>query len=215
MPLEFKLYREQLRHWPTEGRHVLAQFDAESIVVYQAFRTEIAHYAVAHRAFGGEGFSYSRMSWIKPNFLWMMYRAGWATKPNQEAILALRISRMFFDALLSRAVASTFDPKRFASQEAWQAALTNSDVRLQWDPDHDPHGQPQQRRAIQLGLRGDALARFGKRELIEVIDLTSVVAEQRRRLGADDGRLQIPAERVYRPSDESAAINVGLAPRPE
>jgi hypothetical protein len=150
VPLQYELYREQLRHWPTEGRHILAQYDAKSIVVYQAFRTEIAHHTVAHRAFGGGGFSYSRMSWIKTNFLWMMYRAGWATKPNQEAILALRVSRAFFDGLLSQAVASTFDPTRFGSREEWQKAVTHSSVRLQWDPDHDAHGAPQQRRAVQF-----------------------------------------------------------------
>jgi len=25
----------------------------------------------------------NRMTWIKPNFLWMMYRSGWASKKNQ------------------------------------------------------------------------------------------------------------------------------------
>jgi hypothetical protein len=214
VPLQYELYREQLRHWPTEGRHILAQYDAKSIVVYQAFRPEIAHHTVAHRAFGGGGFSYSRMSWIKTNFLWMMYRAGWATKPNQEAILALRVSRAFFDGLLSQAVASTFDPTRFGSREEWQKAVTHSSVRLQWDPDHDAHGAPQQRRAVQLGLRGDALAQFGKRELLEVINLTSVVAEQRRSLATEAASLQIPKERVYWPGDEKAAANIGLATRP-
>ena len=193
---------------------MLAQHDAESIIVYQAFRPEIAQHAVAHRAFGGEGFSYSRMSWIKPNFLWMMYRSGWATKPDQEAILALRVARTFFDALLSHAVASAFDPTRFGSREKWQKAVSQSGVRLQWDPDHDPRGVPQRRRAVQLGLRGDALAQFGKRELIEVIDLTSVVAEQRQRSTTDEASLQIPRERVYWPADETAAANIGLATRP-
>jgi hypothetical protein len=116
--------------------------------------------------------------------------------------------------LLSRAVASTFDPKRFASGEEWQKAVSHSSVRLQWDPDHDPRGAPQQRRAVQLGLRGDTLAQFGKKELLEVINLTSVVAEQRERLATNDASLQIPRERVYWPADETAAVNVGLATRP-
>jgi hypothetical protein len=216
VPLQFELYREQIRHWPTEGRHVLAQHDAESIIVYQAFRPEIARHAVEHRALGGEGFSYSRMSWIKPNFLWIMYRSGWATKPDQEAVLALRISRTFFDALLSRAVASTFDPDRFGSQDEWQDAVSQSSVRLQWDPDHDPRGVPQRRRAVQLGLRGDTLAQFGQREIIEVVDVSSVVAEQRQRLATDPASLRIPRERVYGPAGETAAANIGLStPPPE
>lgn len=208
--LPLQPYRDQVRRWPTEGRHILAHYDDESIVVYQAYRPEVARHAVAHRALGGDFFSYGRMSWIKPNFLWMMYRSGWATKPNQEAVLALRVSRAFFDALLERAVFSTFDPARHASREAWQAAVAGSDVRLQWDPDHDPRGAAQQRRAIQLGLRGETLAAFGRRELLDVWDVTPMVAEQRQVLATDAASLQTPSERPYRPTSEAAAANVGL-----
>ena len=43
-------YLEQhLRIWPQYGNHILAQYDDESIVVYQAFRTEIADYAVRNQ----------------------------------------------------------------------------------------------------------------------------------------------------------------------
>ena len=49
-------------------------------------------------------FSYSRMSWIKTNFLWMMYRCGWATKRNQERVLAIRITRQGFEEILSKAL---------------------------------------------------------------------------------------------------------------
>jgi hypothetical protein len=64
---------EQVRAWPESGRHILARYDDETIVVYQAYRAEIGRFAVENGCFGGE-FKYSRMSWIKPNFLWMMYR---------------------------------------------------------------------------------------------------------------------------------------------
>lgn len=68
-------YLDQLAHWPTEGQHILAQFDDETIVVYQAYNEAIGRYAIEHQRFGG-AYSFSRMSWIKPNFLWMMYRSG-------------------------------------------------------------------------------------------------------------------------------------------
>lgn len=200
MPLQFELYREQLRHWPTEGRHVLAQYDVDSIIVYQAFRPEIAQYAIVHRAFGGEGFSYSRMSWIKPNFLWMMYRCGWATKEGQEVVLALWLARAGFDAILAAAVPSSFDRDAFADRAAWSAAVARSDVRLQWDPDHDPHGRPLERRAVQLGLRGDALARFADEWIVEIQDVTPIVRAQHEQLrtGGLDA-LETPRERVYPP----------------
>ena len=35
--------------WPKEGRHILAQYDDESVVVYQAYCNEIADYAVKHQ----------------------------------------------------------------------------------------------------------------------------------------------------------------------
>ncbi|MFN8511842.1 MAG: DUF4291 family protein [Chloroflexia bacterium] len=49
------------------GRHVLAQYDDEAVVVYQAYRLAIGHYAATHRRFGGE-FNFGRMSWIKTDF---------------------------------------------------------------------------------------------------------------------------------------------------
>jgi Domain of unknown function (DUF4291) len=101
----FQRYTSQLHNWPLSGRHILAQFDSDSIYVYQAYRPSIARFAVEHQRFGGE-FSFSRMSWIKPNFLWMMYRSGWATKEGQEHILAVRLRRTFFDGVLRRAVGS-------------------------------------------------------------------------------------------------------------
>ena len=52
--------------------------------------------------FGGDRFSFSRMSWIKTNFLWMMYRCGWATKPGQEHVLAVRITHDGFNTILSQ-----------------------------------------------------------------------------------------------------------------
>src|SRR5262249_19890500 len=149
----------QLRRWPTSGRHILAQFDAKAVVVYQAYRPAIGHFAAEHGRFGGE-FSTNRMSWIKPNFLWMMYRSGWGTKENQEVTLAVWLKRSAFDAILSEAVHSTFVPEVYGDRPAWKNALATSPVRLQWDPDHGPAGRPIERRAIQLGLSGEVLERY-------------------------------------------------------
>jgi hypothetical protein len=202
-------YVDQIKDWPQQGRHILAQFDSESIYVYQAYRPAIANFAVKNQRFGGE-FSFSRMSWIKPNFLWMMYRAGWATKEGQEHILAVRLRREFFDELLKAVVPSSWDTRRFATREAWQAAVAESEVRLQWDPDHDPAGKPLERRAVQLGLRGTTLRRYGTEAIIAIEDVTPFVAAQREY--AKDGfvQLQVPEENVYRPKDETAAYAVGI-----
>jgi hypothetical protein len=203
-------YPDQVTTWPSEGKHILAHYDADSIVVYQAYRPSIGEYAIKHGEFGGD-FSYARMSWIKPNFLWMMYRSGWGTTEGQEITLGLRLRRRFFDSILAQAVASSLNQSDQASQEDWKASLARSNVRLQWDPDHHPRGNALARRAIQLGLRGAVLEDFGKRELIEVIDMTEFVAEQRdliSRVGI--GELRTPVERVYVPGEEAIARHLKL-----
>lgn len=207
--MRLKPYTDQLPLWPESGHHIMAQFDADSIYVYQAYRTSIAKFAVEHQKFGGD-FSFSRMSWIKPNFLWMMYRSGWASKEGQERILAIRLRRSFFDELLRLVVPSRFDPERFSSREDWQASIASSDVRLQWDPDHDPTGQSVQRRAVQLGLRGDVLRRYGEQELVSIDDITEYVIEQRGNLCDGFRHLITPEEKVYIPEDRAAIVSVGM-----
>lgn len=156
--MKLESYQTQRARWPQSGRHILAHYDDVNIVVYQAYRESIGRYAAEHQSFGGD-FIYSRMSWIKPNFLWMMYRSGWGAKEGQEVTLAVTIRRDFFDEILAAAVPSSFTPSRHTDHEAWKRAVADSDVRLQWDPDHAPNGKPLERKAVQLGLRGDILRR--------------------------------------------------------
>ncbi|WP_437570404.1 DUF4291 domain-containing protein [Sorangium sp. So ce542] len=204
-------YAAQAARWPAAGRHILAQFDAETLVVYQAYRPSIARHAALHQRLGGPEFSFGRMSWIKPNFLWMMYRSGWGTKPDQEAVLAIRLRRAGFDAILAAAVPSSFVPELYPDQEAWNRDLKRSDVRLQWDPDHHPSGAPVERRAIQLGLRGAALRRFAEEWTVGVEDISELVAEQREALrGRGTSGLVIPREEVYWPAEAEGARRVGL-----
>lgn len=200
MKLPTALYREQAQAWPSEGQHILAHHDDSTVIVYQAYRPAIGLWAAEHGRLDGPHFSLNRMSWIKPNFLWMMYRSGWGTKEGQEVTLGLRIRRTFFDQLLRDAVPSGFDDARHASREAWQAAVESSDVRLQWDPDHAPDGRRLARRAVQLGLRGQTLARFAHEELLEVIDLSAFVEAQRSFAVGDHAELLTPIERVYQPT---------------
>ena len=192
-------YATQSPRWPAEGKHVLAHFDADTIVVYQAYRESIGRHAIAHGQLGGADFSFNRMSWIKPNFLWMMHRSGWGTKPGQEITLGLRIRRPFFDRLLREAVESSFEEAMLSTQEDWKRAIVESEVRLQWDPDHAPDGTKLARRAVQLGLRGDALKALATTELIEVIDMSPVVEAQRAYAlaGAPWRELRTPIEHLY------------------
>jgi hypothetical protein len=210
MPLVTESYTTQKARWPTSGRHILAHFDAESVVVYQAYSPAIGHFAAHHGYFGG-GFSLGRMSWIKPNFLWMMYRSGWGTKEGQEVTLAVRLRRGAFDEILRQAVHSTFVSEVYGSEDAWKRAVAGSDVRLQWDPDHGPSGNPVQRRAIQLGLRGEVLARYAKEWLLEIRDISDFVSEQKANAVAPYERLVTPSEDVYPVADPQVAGRLGVS----
>ncbi|MEI8384265.1 MAG: DUF4291 domain-containing protein, partial [Planctomycetota bacterium] len=212
MTLPTEPYVEQLRRWPSAGRHILAHFDEQTIIVYQAYCPATGLFA-ARNGFFGDGFSYNRMSWIKPNFLWMMYRSNWGRSQGQEVVLAVRMKRTFFDSLLERAVPSSFDPTVFESHDAWKAAVEKSDVRLQWDPDHRPNGTKEERRAIQLGLRGATLDAYGKREIVEIIDMSEFVASQRENAVVERfEQLETPVEQPYRPLRDDVALRIGITP---
>ncbi|PTM57703.1 DUF4291 domain-containing protein [Desmospora activa] len=197
MELKIEPYLQQVKRWPQTGRHVLAQFDADAIVVYQAYRPSIGRFAVQNGYFGGE-FRLTRMSWIKPNFLWMMYRCGWGSKTDQESVLAVKIKRSAFDQLLSMAVSTSYDHTRYSNISEWKKALKRAEVLTQWDPDHDPTGAKCDRRAIQLGLRGSVLAQYAKDWIIDIQDLSPFVREQRENAYPDKyDALIVPKEEVY------------------
>lgn len=206
-----EFYQQGLEHWPKTGQHILAHQTNEEIVVYQAYKKSIARFAAENQFLGGNEYSYNRMSWIKPNFLWMMYRCGWAEKENQESVLALWVSKKDFESILNEAVISSFNPRYHNNHEQWRADLSRKEVRMQWDPDHDPHGHKQERRAIQLGLKDNILENFGKKQIIRIEDITDFVKQQKSLL--DNGRLdelQVPVERVYRTADEALNKQVGI-----
>jgi len=136
-----------------EERKIYALFDNDTIRVYQAYNTEIAEEALRLGTFGPH-FSLTRMTWIKPSFLWMMYRCGWAEKENQERVLAIDIKREAFDEIVRKSVLSSYKADLGITEEQWKEEVKNSLVRCQWDPERDICGKPIGRRSIQLGIRG-------------------------------------------------------------
>ncbi|MFY0569824.1 DUF4291 domain-containing protein [Archangium lansingense] len=214
MPLITEPYTAQRERWPGSGRHILAQHDERTVVVYQAYNPSIGRFAAEHRFFGGE-FRLGRMSWIKTNFLWMMYRCGWASKPDQETVLAVWLRREAFESLLPQAVHSKHVPEVYGSQKQWQEQLARSDVRLQWDPDHSPSGGPLERRAIQLGLQGETLRLYSREWLVDIEDITPFVREQREHVREDRlDLLHTPRETVLWPAEEATAQRLGLTRPP-
>jgi len=205
--LIWERYEDQKRLWPQTGRHVVAQFDDESVVVYQAYNSAIAQYAVANKKFSGcSAFSETRMTWIKTNFLWMMFRCGWGRKSGQQGvILAIWVKRDAFQRYLEAAVHSGYNEEVYESEGGYKNSVKeakksgNGFIRIQWDPDHDPLMVPiSVRRAIQLGLKGVESFVNGD-DILQMRDITAEVAEQYEFVGKRrvDPDLLTPREREF------------------
>ncbi len=128
--------------------------------------------------FFGGAFSFERMTWIKSNFLWMMYRNGWGTKEGQEIVLAIHLKIIAFENYLQHAVYSSYNKDLGITEETWREQVALSAVRLQWDPDHNPYGEKLERRAIQIGLRNEFVKSFATEDIIFIEDISDFVNEQ-------------------------------------
>ncbi|MEU8076869.1 DUF4291 domain-containing protein [Catellatospora citrea] len=180
-------------------RQIRALHDDETITVYQAYRPEIGEATAALGRFP-DWYRRDRMTWIKPSFLWMMYRCGWATKEGQERVLAVRLRRAGFDAAVRQAVPSHHDRDVYADQAQWQRALKRSPVRVQWDPERDLHLRPVAHRAIQVGLSGTAVDGYVDDWTVGIADVTALAHEIHALVTArdlDGARRLLPDERPY------------------
>lgn len=151
-----------------------AVYNDNTIRVYQAFNERIAREAVSLGTFG-KSFSRGRMTWIKPSFLWMMYRSGWAEKENQEHILAIDIRCEGFDEIVRNAIMSSYRESMGITREEWKKLIDVSEVRCQFDPDRDIYGNPLPVRAIQLGLRGNMVEKYINEWIVRITDITDHV----------------------------------------
>jgi hypothetical protein len=193
-------------------RQVRAVFTTETITVYQAYPAEIAEPALLAGRFV-QPFTRDRMTWIKPSFLWMMYRCGWAEKPGQERVLAVEMTRTGFEWALAHACLSHFDPIRYGSPEAWSRQLRASPVRVQWDPERSLQLTPLSYRSLQVGLSGEALDRYVDDWIVSIEDVTSRARTIRDlvRAGAEAAAAaSLPAERVYPLAAEIGSV-IGAA----
>jgi len=213
MSIDLENYLDQEYLLPESGKNIIGQYDRETVIVYQAFNNLIAEFAIKNQTFGGSSFSFSRMTWIKPNFLWMMYRAGWASKINQERILAIRIKKDGFIEILKKAVHSTYKPDIYKTHENWKQELGDSEVRLQWDPEHDAYGEKKERKAIQLGLKGSILEKYCSDWIVEINDITDFVKNQKAMLDSSGiNGLTVPVERIFEELDKELKLKLEIIP---
>jgi Domain of unknown function (DUF4291) len=81
---------------------------------------------------------------------------------------------------------------------------------LQWDPDHSPTGGKLERKAIQLGLRGDVLALYAREWIVSIEDISEFVRAQHQNLG-DFDKLIVPSENIYPVMDAKVAAQLQVS----
>lgn len=191
-------------------RQVRAVYSAESITVYQAYPPQIAEPAVAAGRLVPP-FSRDRMTWIKPSFLWMMYRSDWGTAPGQERVLAIEITRTGFEWALTHSCLTHFDAAHDDDRGSWSRRLKRSPVRVQWDPERSLTMGVLPYRSLQVGLSGEAVDQYVDEWIIRLADVTALARTMHRLVRAGDksaATAVLPLERPYPlPAHLAAVIN--------
>jgi hypothetical protein len=205
--------------WPTGGvrptlyamkephRGIRALHTASTITVYQAYSPEIGLPAIRDGRFPA-AWKPDRMTWIKPSFLWMMYRSDWGTGPGQETVLAVEIARDGFDWALRHACLSSYVRGLHPDRGTWQRDLKRAPARVQWDPERDLQLRPLAHRSLQLGLSGEASSRYADEWIVSISDVTPLAREIRAFVGRgdlDSATRLLPQEQPYPAGDELLA----------
>jgi len=191
----------------TPTREIRALYNEETIKVYQAYPKSIAWAAIQQQKFVAP-FKMERMTWIKPSFLWMMYRCGWASKENQEYVLAIKIKREGFEWALKNACLSHFVEALYTTEENWKTRLAASPVRIQWDPEKNIYLQDLEYRSIQIGLTGTAVYKYVNEWIVGIEDITEYSKEmgdlvKQRKI--EEVQPLLPLEKTYPVSEEIKA----------
>ncbi|MDC0679660.1 DUF4291 domain-containing protein [Sorangium atrum] len=178
---------------------IRADYDAETIVMYQAYAPAIAEPALAAQRFVAP-FSFGRMTWIKPSFLWLMHRSNWGRKAGQERILAVRIRRTGWEQALSLAVLTSPEARVFRSPDEWSKAFAEARVHIQWDTERNLRGGPLPCYSIQVGIGRDLIREYAESWVVAIEDRTPLVRKMYQQIQAghaDSAAKSLPRERPY------------------
>ncbi|KAK4169953.1 hypothetical protein QBC43DRAFT_306905 [Cladorrhinum sp. PSN259] len=156
----------------TPQRQIRALQDSNTITVYQAYSSAIATAAVDHQSLSASPlFRFTRMTWIKPSWAWVLYRSGYSYKdPGQERILALKMKHADFIHLLSKGVLSSHK----AIEGDVNGRKKEEEVRIQWDPERNVRLGKLDYRSIQIGIPGGGglSEKWVKEMIVEIEDVT-------------------------------------------
>lgn len=181
-------------------KQIRAVFDDQTIRVYQAFNPAIADSALAQGTFVSPPFKMARMTWIKPSFLWMMYRCGWAQKDGgQKRVLAVDITRDGFEWALQNSLLGE-KYKEIEDKSHWKKLKETTPVRIQWDPERDFDFNALPHRSIQIGLSKQAVERYVNDWVVSISDVTELASQMHHHVQQGDlaaAEQLLPEEKVY------------------
>lgn len=190
---------------------IRADYDSQSLIVYQAYAKTIGLAAVQNNRFVPP-FSFNRMTWIKPSFLWLMERSNWGLKAGQEMILAIRITRQGWEEALAQAVLTSFDPQMYRDYDEWRNQFEQALVHVQWDPERTVRGKSLPVKSIQVGLSRHIIERYVNEWTVEIRDVTPLVKKIYKLLQEGQeakAKAFLPKERSY-PLDPAIARSIGI-----
>lgn len=191
---------------------IRADFDANSIVVYQAYPKAIAEAALKAGKFTLP-FSFGRMTWIKPSFLWMMERSNWGLKTGQEHILAVRLTRAGWEEALSLAVLTHPEKGVYRNEEDWRRQFEAAPVYVQWDPERTLRGAALDYKSIQVGISRHITQKYVDEWITGIEDRTPLVRKMHSLIQsgqATKAKGFLPKERVY-PVQSETAQRLGMS----
>jgi pre-mRNA-splicing factor ATP-dependent RNA helicase DHX16 len=162
----------------------------------------------------------------------MAYRCGFASKPKQERVLAIEITRDGFEWALRNAALSHCESitkinrhKQKTREDSmppatttttgneWKARMEASCVRVQWDPERDVALNRLEWRSLQVGLMGEAVERYVDKWIVGIKDVTPLMVRVGELVGKgelEEAKSLLPEEQVY-PLPEDVAANVRLS----
>lgn len=160
-------------------RQIRADFDNDTITVYQAYSRDIADAAVREQKLNASPkFKLGRMTWVKPSWAWMMYRAGYSYKDHDQArILALKMKHEDFLSLLENGTLSTHTSQA--------QTVSPGSVRIQWDPERTPSLKMLPYRSIQIGIGPSLSETWATKWIVSIDDVTARAQKLKHTLDTD------------------------------
>ncbi|MCC3214223.1 DUF4291 domain-containing protein [Chryseobacterium sp. X308] len=189
---------------------IRADYKNDTLIVYQAYNKAIAKSAVENQKFTVP-FSFNRMTWIKPSFLWMMERSNYGQKPNQECTLAIHIKREAWEKALSKAILTSPEKRVYPDPRKWEKDFENAGIYVQWDPERNIKGAKLNYRSIQVGISRALIEEFNEEWIVKIEDYSPLVKKilNLTRSGEfDKAKKLLPVEKNY-PLSKELAYRIG------